>query len=501
MQITQKKGGVILSYVQMVSNVLVKFVYTPFLLRALGQNEYGLYSLAMSIVGYMSVLEFGFGKTVTRYTVKYESDNDKESLYKLYSTLSVLYIIIGILALSACLLIGAFSPSLFSSTMTGEEISKIKLMMLLCGINLLFTFPLHIAASVLVAYERFVFRNGIKLLQTVFQPAILILLLYLVHIKSVGAIVVVTTFNLLTYLAYYIYAVKKLGFRFSISCFDKTMIGNLLTFSVWMFFLVIFEQLQFNSGQLILGLFQGTEIVAVWGVAMIFILNYRSLSTAITNVFLPSFLSNTFRNDSKSLETTTKKMVRVQSYVLLTILVNFILFGEQFINLWAGDDYSEVYKLVLIVMTPMSVSLLLDFCYLTQIATNRLKYRIVTLFSGYIIAFIAVYFIKGITLQTYAFVMAGSIVLGQIICVLIYIHRNVHIRLTEIFKELLKMWSVPLIITALSYYLIKLPLFNQGTIMSLIISILVYNLLLGCVLWFTAFSNEEKNMLKNIVTR
>ena len=40
----QKKGGVVLSYGQMVSNVLVKFIYTPFLLHALGQNEYGLFS-------------------------------------------------------------------------------------------------------------------------------------------------------------------------------------------------------------------------------------------------------------------------------------------------------------------------------------------------------------------------------------------------------------------------------------------------------------------------
>ena len=501
MQITQKKGGVILSYVQMVFNVLVKFIYTPFLLRALGQNEYGLYSLAMSIVGYMSVLEFGFGKTVTRYTVKYESENDRDSLYRLFSTLSVIYIIIGVLALFACLLVGYFSPSLFSNTMMAEEITKMKVMMLLCGINLLFTFPLHIAASVLVAYERFIFRNGIKLFQTIFQPVVLILLLYLVHIKSVGAIVVVTSFNLLTYLAYYIYAVKKLNFRFSLWCFDKSMIRGLLTFSIWMFFLVIFEQLQFNSGQLIISLFQGTEIVAIWGVAMIFILNYRSISTAVTNVFLPSYLSNTFQDDVVSLEKTTMKMVRIQSYVLFTILLNFILFGEYFINLWAGSAYSDVYKLVLIVMFPMSISLLLDFCYLTQIATNKLKYRIATLFSSYIISFGFVYCMKGINLVSYSYIMAGSIVLGQIICVVVYVRKNINVNLLDLVKVLIKMWAIPFILTAILFFGLRSIPSYQSSVAVFLVSVLMYNLLLGILLWFTAFSKEEKSMLKNIVVK
>ena len=80
----QKKWGVILRYIQMISNVVIKFVYTPFLLRALGQNEYGLFSLTMSIVGYLAILDLGFGSTVTRFTVKYRSEGDNQKLYQLY---------------------------------------------------------------------------------------------------------------------------------------------------------------------------------------------------------------------------------------------------------------------------------------------------------------------------------------------------------------------------------------------------------------------------------
>lgn len=56
----QLKGGAALSYVSIVLNMMVGLMYTPYMLRMLGQSEYGLYSLAASIIAYLTVLDFGF---------------------------------------------------------------------------------------------------------------------------------------------------------------------------------------------------------------------------------------------------------------------------------------------------------------------------------------------------------------------------------------------------------------------------------------------------------
>lgn len=502
MQITQKKGGVVLSYAQMVSNVLVKFIYTPFLLRALGQNEYGLFSLVMSIVGYLTILDFGFGSTVTRYTVKYKSNNDKESLYKLYGTLSVMYILMGVIALVICCLLSYFTPELFSARMTDEEITKLQLMIFLCGINLLFTFPFQISVSVLVAYERFILKNGVSLIRTYLQPATLILLLYLVHIKSVGAIVVVTLFNLFTYLIYYIYAYRKLDFKFSIKNVEPRMIKGLLSFSVWMFLITIFEHLQYNSGQFIIGLFQGADVIAVWGIAMIFILNYRSISTAITNVFLPYYLSESFKNNDEGIERNTYKMTRFQTVALFTILANFILFGQVFIDMWAGESYHDAFKAALIVMIPMTLALLLDFCYLIQIATNKLKFRIATLYVGFATAFATVYLTKGITLTSYAFVMAGSIIVSQIICVLYYIRNNIRLNLVTFFKNIVKVSLLPTLVTVVAYFILnRFTDFTHGSVLSLIVSVIIYNTIIASLYCFFILTQEEKTLIKNMFSR
>ena len=61
---SQIKSGAVLSYVNMFINILVTAFYTPFMLRMMGQNEYGLYSLVNSVIAYLSVLDMGFGNAM-----------------------------------------------------------------------------------------------------------------------------------------------------------------------------------------------------------------------------------------------------------------------------------------------------------------------------------------------------------------------------------------------------------------------------------------------------
>ena len=45
----QLKAGAILSYLNIIINICVGLVYTPFMMRVLGQSEYGLYALIGSV--------------------------------------------------------------------------------------------------------------------------------------------------------------------------------------------------------------------------------------------------------------------------------------------------------------------------------------------------------------------------------------------------------------------------------------------------------------------
>lgn len=78
MAINQLKAGVVLNYVLLFLHSLVGLVYTPYMLRSMGQSEYGLYSLVASVVAYLTVLDLGMGNAVVRYTAKYRAENKYE---------------------------------------------------------------------------------------------------------------------------------------------------------------------------------------------------------------------------------------------------------------------------------------------------------------------------------------------------------------------------------------------------------------------------------------
>ena len=104
MKINEIKVSAILSYVMIVLNTIIGLFYIPILLRYLGQSEYGLYMLIGSIVGYISVLDFGLHNTIYRFVSKYQSENNEgaqksflSTIFVIYSFIMILIIIVGII--------------------------------------------------------------------------------------------------------------------------------------------------------------------------------------------------------------------------------------------------------------------------------------------------------------------------------------------------------------------------------------------------------------------
>ncbi len=63
----QRKVGVLLSYISQGIHILSGILYTPIMLRMLGQSEYGLYTLVSSVVSYLGLLNFGFASSYIRF--------------------------------------------------------------------------------------------------------------------------------------------------------------------------------------------------------------------------------------------------------------------------------------------------------------------------------------------------------------------------------------------------------------------------------------------------
>ena len=76
--------------------VIVALVAIPFIIRGLGTERYGVFSLALIVLGYFSLFDFGLGRATTKFVAEYLGREDTKQLPGLIWTSLGLQLIQGI---------------------------------------------------------------------------------------------------------------------------------------------------------------------------------------------------------------------------------------------------------------------------------------------------------------------------------------------------------------------------------------------------------------------
>jgi len=371
----ERKLGVILTYVNIFLNTLVMLAYTPFLLRYLGQSEYGLYALAMSILTYLALLDFGFGNAIVILTSKYIVDNEHRKQEVLYGTVLTSYYFISFISILLMTFFYQIVSNLFSNSMTVNEIETFKKVIVILGINIALSIPGNMFRSILTAYERFVFLNSISILRALSIPLLIIIVIYFEY-RTVIMIAAVTLVNVIFLLVQYMYYKKYINIKFKVADFDKNVFKVAFQYSIFVFLATIADQVNWNSGQLIIGSYLGSKDIAIYSIAVLFNTTFVMLSSAVSSVLLPKvskMIAAGVSNHQLTLEMI--KIGRLQSYIVLLVLFGFALFGETFIYYWAGSDYEDAYYLTLIIMVPLSIPLMQNLGLSILKAKNKFYFR------------------------------------------------------------------------------------------------------------------------------
>lgn len=443
----QLKAGAALNYVVIVLNMLVGLIYTPFMLRMMGQSEYGLYSLVASVISYLTILDLGFGNAIVRYTAKFRAEGKTNEQYEMFGMFLILYIAIGVVAFLAGLGLYFNVDTLFGATMTVQELDKARIMMLFLIFNLAVTFPMSIFGSIITAYEHFVFPKVVNIIRIFLNTAIMICLLKMGY-KAVAMVVLQTVFNISTLLINYIYCKYKLHIKIYFSKFKWVFLKEVAIYSFWIFLNVIMDRIYWSTGQFVLGVFAGTAAVAVFAIAIHLEGIYMQFSTAISSVFLPKVTGMVARNDNrKEVSDLFIRTGRIQFIVISLILSGFIVFGQDFIKLWAGPEYESAYFIALLFFVSLAVPLIQNLGITILQARNQMKFRsILYIVIALLSLILQIILVKPLGGMGCAMSIAGALLLGQGLIMNIYYQKNQHLDIVTFWKEIFKMSFVPVLI-------------------------------------------------------
>ncbi len=492
----QLKVGAALNYVSICLNMVVGLLYTPYMLRMLGQSEYGLYSLAASIIAYLTVLDLGFGNAIIRYTAKFRAEGKQREQEEMFGMFFILYIGIGIIAMIAGSVLSLNVENMFSRAMTESEVHRTRIMLWLMTFNLAFTFPMSIWGSIMSAYERFVFQRIVSIIRSVLNPVVMILLL-VVGYKAIAMVVVTTIFNVATLLVNWWYCKYKLTIKVRFAKFKWAFLKEVSIYSFWIFLNAIMDRIYWSTGQFVLGIYKGSVAIAVYAVAIQLESMYMMFSTAISSVFLPKVTSMVTKGSSdEEISDLFIRTGRIQYIVMAYILSAFVVFGKQFIILWAGDDYTDAYYLTLMFFVPLTVPLIQNLGILILQARNQMKFRSML----YIVIALCSLGLSIYLAQIYggygcAFATGMALLIGQGLIMNIYYQKKQRINITGFWLEILKMSIVPAVFIVVGLYALNHFEPSNMTVLDFAKYLILYTVLYIPLFLIFSINKEEKDLL------
>ncbi|MDD6134180.1 MAG: oligosaccharide flippase family protein [Selenomonadaceae bacterium] len=352
----QRKIGVLLSYGNIIATIVVNLLYTPVMLRLVGPNAYGVYSISNSVIGYFALLYTGMTSTYLNYYAGYKKREDHQAIARLNSLFLILFSVLGLLALVLGFVVSFNLESVLGDGLTVEEYQLAHQLFIIMSLNMALLMPKTVFATLVVSQERFIFIKGLSLVDTILMPLLVLPNLYM-GVGVIGISIVVLLLTAVDLFVNIFYCLKCLKCQF---CFTKIpffLLSGMLSFSIYIILQGIMDQFNWQLAKLLLSNFADTKAIAVYSVGMQFSMLYISFASAFSGVVVPQIYELVSRGDKTALNKLWIKVGRYQFFVTYFILLGFILWGKEFIQLWAGDVYADAYWVAVLLMAPLVLHL------------------------------------------------------------------------------------------------------------------------------------------------
>jgi len=492
----QRKVGVVLQYIQIILNIVLTLIYSPIMLRILGQNEYGLYSIAASTISFLSLLSLGLGGSYLRYYSIYKAKEDQEGIARLNGLYLIVFSILGSILLIAGLSIAFNAQILFNSTYSSSDITIAKTLLIILSVNLALSFPLSVFSSYITSQEKFLFQKTLNIIATILGPCINIILLYC-GFASIGIVVASLSLSVVVAIINIFYCFKKIKMRIIIGKIDFVLLKDIFIFSLFIAINQIIEQITWQTDKVILGKMINASVVAIYAVGSQINNLFTQFSSAISSVFAPKVNLIVQKNETtmdEELSNLFIKVGRIQWFVLLLIFSGFIFFGKYFVLRWAGEGYDNSYFVALILMAPAIIPLIQNVGIEIQRAKNKHQIRsIVYLIIAIINVFISIYFATlwgeiGCAIGT-----AIALLLGPVIFMNIYYQVKLNIDIVRFWKEILK--TLPGFLIPVSCGVVLMIFYSFHSLLDFSLLILAYCVVYSISIYFFSFNKIEKRYI------
>lgn len=384
--------GAIYNYINLILIVVTGMVLTPFVIRHLGASQYGLYSLSAAILPYLALLDMGMSRTITRYIARYRNEHDTDGEMRFLAACSYIYIaIILVIAISGAILYH-YSNSIWSHRFTTEELQDVQQMIGIIIMAHVVIIPGNAFTAICNGSGLFAFPRAIQPIKLVLRVVGVIILL-LCGTQATALIMLEMALSAVVAIATALYVISKRHYH-TFSWQTATDLRPIIGYSGWIALYAITIALQWNMGTLVAGMHFDPSTVGIVGIGIMIGNIYGYIAETINRMTLPRATRLMAHNPSG--KRTTDGMIEVGRLIAIAqwaVIGAFLLFGQSFLTLWAGESYQPAYYIALAIMLSWQIQQSQDFGNALIEASGEVRtlsvINFIAIFAGVIASYFA----------------------------------------------------------------------------------------------------------------
>lgn len=329
-------------------SIITLFILTPFIINNLGSEEYGVYIILGSIIGFLGLIEFGLGSATIYYLSIYLKKNDYLNLNKVFSATFYFYLFISIF-IFIFIILGSDS---IINVMNINVINNVNTFNLIfySAVSFFITFVSSAFISVPQVKMRFDLFFYIQIIQNVFRLVFNILSIYL-GFGLEGLIfsnIIVSVIYLITSIVFSRVVLPEL----KIVKFDYNSLKKIFSYGIYSFLSSTIGLFWKYSDTLLISYFLGPLYVAFFSIPQQIMLKLLGLINSVGNVLFPKFSSISSAEERNKLYLdSTYLMLNISVLIFVPLSIIF----SDFLSLWISKEFSEKTYLLAIIIASSSI--------------------------------------------------------------------------------------------------------------------------------------------------
>lgn len=486
-------------YLRMLFTMIVSLYTSRLVLRTLGENDFGTYSIVGGVVVLFTFISNAMA-TGTQRHISYELGKEDGDVPKVFSACFRIQLWISLLILLLTETIGLWFLNFKMNFPEGRMIVvngiyQISIFSCLVGV---LQAPFNAA---IISYEKMSFYAYLSIVEVLMKLGIVFILVLLPWDKLLLYGALLLAVHVIMFMVYAIYSIRTLtGIRF-VAIKEKGIYKHLISFSGWSLF-GSFANVGYQQGiNIIINLFWGVALNAAVGIANQINSAVSSFVNGFQQALNPQLVQSEASGNKKRQLDLIYKSSKFSFFIVFIIAFPLIVNMSCVLSIWLGSYPSHTEELSILVMAGLLISCLSGPLWVTIYATGKIKYYQIVV-SIVALSILPISYVAGWmgASPEVIFAIRASNFISVFLVQLFFLHRYIALNIWGFFKSVLVPVLLILLITIVFYLILHRFILPATNLLELFYQTAIYVVFICIIVWLMGLTKPEREQILVLIS-